>query len=72
MWINDYNGYDDLYLLAYQYPSVFMVDARLGVRFSEHLNASLSGQNLLDKRFYDSKGLINPGRILTGVVTVSF
>ena len=72
MWINDYNGYDDLYLLAYQYPSVFVMDARLGLRFSKYLNASLSGQNLLDKRFYDSKGLINPGRILTGVVTVSF
>jgi iron complex outermembrane receptor protein len=71
MWINDYNGYDDLYLMAYQYPSVFMVDARFGVLFSEHVNLAVSVQNILDKRFYDSKGLISPGRIATGILTLS-
>ncbi len=72
MWINDSNGFDDTYLFAYKYPSVFQVDAKISVRIWKTLTASTSVQNVFDVKYYESKGSVNPGRFVTGEISYSF
>jgi len=72
MWINDSNGFDDTYLFAYKYPSVFQVDTKISGKVWNTIWASFSVQNLFDVKYYESKGSVNPGRFITGEVSFSF
>lgn len=59
-------------------PGVTRLDARLGWRANEHLDFSLSSQNLLDPRhaefvqLYDLQGPAQVGRVLQGGITLRF
>ncbi|PKP15330.1 MAG: hypothetical protein CVU06_16760, partial [Bacteroidetes bacterium HGW-Bacteroidetes-22] len=66
MWINDSNGFDDTYLFAYKYPSVFQVDTKISGKVWNTIWASISVQNVFDVKYYESKGSVNPGRFITG------
>ncbi|MDD2964112.1 MAG: TonB-dependent receptor [Bacteroidales bacterium] len=72
MWITDSNGFDDKYLFAYQYPSVFQVDARAKLMVINGLWVAGSVQNLFDVKYYESKGSVSPGRYITAEVSYSF
>ncbi len=63
MWINDVNGYDDKYFLAYKYPAYYTIDAKISKEFW-HIMLSLSAQNITDQKYYDSKKAICPGRFI--------
>ncbi len=71
MWINDSNGFEDLYLMAYQYPSLLQVDGRVSARLYRKFSTSVSVQNIGDVKYYDSKGMVNPGRIITLTLTAT-
>ncbi|MEI6764351.1 MAG: TonB-dependent receptor [Bacteroidota bacterium] len=64
VWIDDENT------LSMTPRSQF--DAKITGRFSRHLTASVTTQNVLNKIFTDSKGLPGPGRIITTDITFNF
>jgi len=63
MWVNDLNQYDDI-VLDDQYPAYTTVDLKFSKDF-KRIFANLSIQNILDTKFYDSKGAVCPGRFIT-------
>lgn len=64
MFVNDQNIYDEI-VLSDQYPAWFTVDLKLSHEFFNRINTSLNIQNILDKKVYDSKGAVGPGRFIT-------
>lgn len=67
MFINDQNVLDDI-VGSDVYPSAFTLDFRVSRELMNHLNLSVSIQNIFDKQIYDSKGAVGPGRfIIIGV-----
>jgi iron complex outermembrane receptor protein len=63
MFINDQNIYDDI-VLSDRYPAVFTIDLKLSREVFHYGTVSLSIQNILDKKIYESKGAVGPGRFI--------
>ena len=63
MWVNDQNIYDEV-IGSDRYPAYATVDIRLSRVFAEKVSVVLGVQNLLDAKFYDSKGAVCPGRFI--------
>jgi len=63
MWVNDLNLFDDI-VGADRYPDYVVIDLRLS-KVIGIVTADLGVQNLLDKKFYDSKAAVCPGRFIT-------
>lgn len=64
MWVNDQNIFDEV-VASDRYPAYATVDLRLSKVFAEKVSVNLGVQNLLDTKFYDSKGAVCPGRFMT-------
>ena len=64
MYINDLNAYDD-WVLSNRLPAAFTVDLRLSRELLNHVEVSLSVQNILDKKIIDSSLSVGPGRFVT-------
>jgi len=62
-WVNDLNVYDDI-VGADRYPAYFTLDGQIWKDF-QHFYGSLDIQNILDVKYYDSKGAVCPGRFIT-------
>lgn len=61
-WIDDAN--------TVQLPERLSFDCKIQKKLNKYFNSSITVQNLLDKTFYDSKGLLSPGRFL--ILEISF
>jgi outer membrane receptor protein involved in Fe transport len=61
VYINDQNTFDD-WVLSNQLPAVFTIDIKLSKQIYKHVGVSLSVQNLLDKKIYESSMSVGPGR----------
>jgi len=72
MWINDKNGFDNKYLFAYKYPAVFTMDARISKMLGNKITLTGIFQNIFDKKYYDSKSSVCPGRLITGEISYRF
>jgi len=70
MWVNDQNIYDEI-IGSDRYPSYAVLDCRISKEI-KIVRFDLGVQNILDKKFYDSKGAVCPGRFITFDVKVSF
>ena len=62
-WVNDTNQYDDI-VQDSQYDAYTIMDLKLSKSIKK-IFVSLNVQNILDTKFYDSKGAVNPGRFIT-------
>jgi iron complex outermembrane recepter protein len=71
MYINDQNSMDEI-LLSTQYEGYTTVDMKVGKEFMKHYKISLNIQNLFNKKYYDSKDAVCPGRFITMEAGVSF
>ena len=71
MYVNDQNAYDDI-VQSNRYPAWFTVDLKLSRELYRHINASFNVQNIFDKKLYDSKGAVGPGRFITVNIGVKF
>ncbi len=69
-WVNDQNIYDEI-VGDEIYPAYATVDARVSKEISL-LRFDLGVQNILDNKYFDSKGAVCPGRFITFDVKVSF
>jgi len=63
MYVNDQNITDEI-VGSKTYPDVFTVDLKLSRVFASRYSVSLSVQNLFDKKIYESKGAVGPGRFI--------
>lgn len=63
MWANDQNIFDEV-IGSNRYPAYVTVDLRLSRKFAEKVSVDLGVQNILDTKFYDSKGAVCPGRFI--------
>jgi len=70
MWVNDQNVYDDV-VGDDMYPSYTVFDVKASKEI-KMVRLDLGVQNILDKKFFDSKGAVCPGRFFTIEVKVSF
>ncbi len=70
-YINDQNVYDEL-VGSDQYPAYTTIDVRVWKEFFSHYTLSLNIQNLADKKYYDSKYAVCPGRFITFQVQAKF
>jgi len=64
MWANDQNIFDEV-SGSDRYPAYGTVDLKLSRIFLEKISVDLGVQNILDTKFYDSKGAVCPGRFIT-------
>lgn len=64
MWANDQNIFDEV-IGSNRYPAYVTIDMRLSRVFLGKISADLGVQNILDTKFYDSKGAVCPGRFIT-------
>ena len=71
MYVNDQNIYDDI-VLSDRYPATFTIDLKVSRELFRFATASLSIQNILDKKIYESKGAVGPGRFIVLEVGVNF
>jgi len=71
MYINDQNSKDEI-LLSTQYEGYATVDLKYWIGFNKHYKFSVNCQNLLDKKYYDSKDAVCPGRFITAEIAVNF
>jgi len=69
-WVNDLNQVDEI-ILDDKYPSFITLDLKLSKSFKMIFTA-LSIQNILDTKFYDSKGAVCPGRFITLELGIKF
>lgn len=70
-YINDQNSYDEI-VGSNQYPAYLTIDLRLWKEFLSHYIASLNIQNLTNKKYYDSKYAVCPGRFITAEIQIKF
>jgi outer membrane receptor protein involved in Fe transport len=63
-WIDDEN--------TLQLDSYFTFDMKLQRTFYNKIGVALTAQNILNKRFVDSKGLLSPGRFIVGEVSFNW
>lgn len=71
MYVNDQNIYDEI-VLSNTYPSWSTLDLKLSREFYKLVSLSLNIQNILDKKIFDSKGAVGPGRFVTFNIVVKF
>lgn len=64
MWANDQNIFDEV-IGSDRYPAYLTIDMRLSREFIDKISVDLGVQNILDTKFYDSKGAVCPGRFIT-------
>ncbi|MCU0459795.1 MAG: TonB-dependent receptor [Bacteroidales bacterium] len=64
MWANDQNIFDEV-IGSNRYPAYVSVDMKFSRVFLEKISVDLGIQNILDTKFYDSKGAVCPGRFIT-------
>lgn len=64
MWANDLNIFDEV-IGSDRYPAYVTADLMLSRVFLERISVDLGIQNILDTKFYDSKGAVCPGRFMT-------
>lgn len=64
MYINDQNSYDAVFK-SNKYPAYTTVDVKIWHEYKQKIRLSINIQNLLDKKFYDSKYAVCPGRFIT-------
>lgn len=69
MYINDQNVWDEI-LLSDKYPAYTTVDVKLWTTIFSDFKISLNAQNLFDKKYYDSKYAVCPGRFITAGLEV--
>jgi len=69
-WVNDTNQFDDI-VLDDQYDAYTTIDLRLS-KSVKKLFLNLNIQNILDAKYYDSKGAVNPGRFITLEIGTKF
>lgn len=62
-WVNDTNQFDEI-VQDDQYDAYTTVDLKLSKTIHK-VFVNLTIQNILDAKFYDSKGAVNPGRFVT-------
>jgi iron complex outermembrane recepter protein len=70
-WINDENEPDPVLLIS-KYPSYNTLGFRAWHLFFKRLKLSLNVENLTDVRFVNDKLQRNPGRMITGEISVHF
>jgi iron complex outermembrane recepter protein len=70
MWVNDQNVYDEI-VMSDVYPAYTVVDMKISKEI-KMITMDLGIQNILDKKFYDSKGAVCPGRFTSFDVKVRF
>lgn len=63
-WLNDANTLDDKYFMPAQYPDYTVVDLRFQKDIIYNFSASFEIQNLFNKKYYDSKNSVCPGRMI--------
>lgn len=71
MFVNDQNIYDDI-VLSDRYPSVFTIDLKLMREVFHYGTISISVQNILDKKIYESKGAVGPGRFIVLEIGIKY
>lgn len=71
MYINDQNVYDDI-VLSDRYPAIFTLDLKLQRMFLNRYKASLTLQNMLDEKIYESKMAVGPGRFIIFDIGIHF
>jgi len=71
MYVNDQNVWDEI-VLSDKYPSWFTTDLKLSFPLGNNFYESLTIQNIFDKKIYDSKGAVGPGRFVTLNLGVKF
>jgi len=64
MWANDQNIFDEV-IGSDRYPAYATLDLKLSRVFLEKISVDMGVQNILDTKFYDSKGAVCPGRFIT-------
>lgn len=69
-WVNDLNQTDEI-VLDDKYPTYTTIDLKLSKSFKQ-LFAILRIQNILDTKYYDSKGAVCPGRFITMELGIKF
>jgi iron complex outermembrane receptor protein len=62
-WVNDTNQFDEI-VQDDQYDAYTTIDLKLS-KTIQKIFVGLTIQNILDAKFYDSKGAVNPGRFIT-------
>ncbi len=70
MWVNDQNVYDEI-VQSDMYPAYMVIDMKISKEI-KMLRFDLGIQNILDKKFFDSKGAVCPGRFISFDAKVSF
>jgi len=71
MYINDQNTWDEI-LKSEMYSSYSTLDIKLWHVFHEKYKITCNVQNLLDKKYFDSKYAVCPGRFITLEATFNF
>jgi iron complex outermembrane receptor protein len=71
MFVNDQNIYDEI-VLSDRYPAAFTIDLKVMAEVFHYGTLSLSVQNILDKKIYESKGAVSPGRFIVLEVGVKY
>ena len=69
-WVNDLNQIDEI-VLDSKYPEYTIIN----LKFSKEIKmtfVNLTLQNILDKKFYDRKGAVCPGRFITLELGIKF
>lgn len=63
MYVSDQNITDEI-VGSKTFPDVFTVDLKLSRLFASRYSVSLSVQNVFDRKIYESKGAVGPGRFI--------
>lgn len=63
MYNNDQNTFDD-WVMSDQLPAYSTIDLKISREFYRHVSISLSIQNILDKKVYESNLSVGPGRFM--------
>lgn len=69
-WVNDVNKIDDI-VLDNKYPAYTTINLKLSKNIKT-MFLNLNIQNILDKKFYDKKGAVCPGRFITLELGINF
>ena len=70
MWVNDQNLFDST-VGSDRYPSYYTIDMKLSKQIKA-VRIDLGIQNLTDRKFYDIRGAVCPGRFVSIDAAVSF
>lgn len=71
-WVNDMNLIDKEVVKSDKFSDYGIVSLKLDKTIKEHINISLSLENLFDKIYFTSNAQRSPGRLVTGALKVYF